>query len=213
MQRNLWSVKRPLDDNTEWSDLPFSFLTGRVGRPLLPQQAADVRGRKTLVVDLDETLVCPGTFRSRREWLVRPFAVELLELAFDLFELVIWTLSSYEYALEKTRALGISGCKLIAGLDSSFKGVKDLRQLGRDMSQILLIDDSVRHFAAQPRCVLRVTEWGGDRSDTALAEILDHLVSIADSQAVQHVHDAFLTKQYGLVPVELIHHAFSSGLR
>ena len=81
---------------------------------LLPDQAEQWLGRKTLVIDLDETLVhssfkymkshnfsvnvyIAGSFQGIYVN-VRPYANEFLKQLSEIYEIVVWTASISEYA-------------------------------------------------------------------------------------------------------------------
>ncbi|PWA59030.1 Dullard phosphatase domain, eukaryotic [Artemisia annua] len=132
--------------------------------------------QKTVVLDLDETLIHSTLFRDTSiaitppgnyDFLVtfgrevayvtkRPFVDEFLQyLNQKNFEVVIFTAGSEEYASPVLDRLDLNGFirhrlyrnsrKLVDG-----KHVKDLSNLGRDLKNVVIMDDRPRSYKLQP---------------------------------------------------------------
>lgn len=118
-------------------------------------------GRKTLVLDLDETLV-HSIFESAGKHEitltidfnnhpltiyvnVRPYMKEFMERVSELYEVVIFTASLAKYANPLLDKMGLAG-KLEGRLfreSCVYSGngyVKDLRRLGRDLKGVIIVD-------------------------------------------------------------------------
>ena len=138
------------------------------GGPLLGPQKPAKKGLKTLVLDLDETLVHssfkphPGRqsdlqvpllidkVECKVHVLVRPGALQFVETLSKNFEVVIFTASLSKYAeplvamLDKNR----TWCSQILFRDHCTYNeqeetfVKDLSRLGRDLKDVIIIDNS-----------------------------------------------------------------------
>lgn len=168
---------------------------------LLPQQKPEHQGRRTLVLDLDETLVhchCqpfapPGAHPDihlelengdpkavlKAKVFVRPGARQLLLLAAERFEVVVFTASAAIYAdkvldwLDPGRRL-ISyrlyreACTELAG-----GHFKDLRRLGRSLDDVVLVDNSPLALGLRPENGMLISSWYGD-DDQAFIDELTH---------------------------------------
>ena len=157
---------------------------------LLPPKSSN---KKTLVLDLDETLVhsgfspfsCPSDVIIKIELdneihdihvLVRPGVKEFLEKMASRYEIVIFTASLSKYADPLLDIIDKKGycpfrlfrehCTLI---NTTF--VKDLKRLGRDLKDIIIVDNSPVSYALNPDNGLPITSWFDDKSDRELYNI------------------------------------------
>ena len=169
---------------------------------LLPPQISD---KKTLVLDLDETLVHSQfmTFSSPSDVIiqieidnemhdihvmVRPGVKEFLEKMEKLYEIVIFTASVSKYAdplLDIIDKRGFCPFRLFrehcSMINTTF--VKDLQRLGRDLKNIVIVDNSPLSYALHPENGLPILTWFEDKSDTELFKImpvLEFLSSVND---------------------------------
>ena len=131
---------------------------------MLPPQSERSRGKKSLILDLDETLV-HSSFRPpasddyielpveidnkkfRVYVLVRPNAVQFLKELAHYYELVIFTASLAKYANPLMDILDEDRCcssRLFRDHCTFYQGmyVKDMAELGRDLRDVLIIDNS-----------------------------------------------------------------------
>ena len=155
-----------------------------------PEINAASGNKKTLVLDLDETL---GTGWP---WRLRPGAKEFVKYAFEHFEVVYWTRSAKKYAEKKVKLLVestgvvVREPLILAGWDTGLEGPsKDLKQLGRPMDQVLLVDDDADHMHLQPRCVWMIPAWYGQKDDELITVGIGLLQDIAAARDVQSVMD------------------------
>jgi len=167
---------------------------------LLPPIAPEDRGKKCLVLDLDETLV-HSSFKpvANADFIIpveiddqvyqvyvlkRPRVDDFMKAVGEKFEVVIFTASLSKYAdpvidlLDKHRV-----CKhrLFREACTSHKGnyVKDLLRLGRPIKDIIIIDNSPASYAFQPENAVPIESWFDDTSDCQLLEILGLLSELA----------------------------------
>ena len=158
---------------------------------LLPPKNSN---KKTLVLDLDETLVhsgfipfdCPSDVIIQIELeneihdihvLVRPYVKEFLEAMSKRYELVIFTASISKYANPLLNIIDKKGhcpfrlfrehCTLI---NTAF--VKDLTRLGRDMKDIIIVDNSPVAYALNQYNGFPITSWFDDKNDYELLKII-----------------------------------------
>ena len=144
----------------------------------------------TLVLDLDETLIHfkpnpnneeSGTIK------IRPFLMEFLEKIKNYYELVVFTAATQEYADPIINALDPNNKyfdyrlyrKHTIIIDNDF--VKDLSKLGRDMSKIIIVDNMEQNYKLQKNNGITIRPfWGKDNEDTALSDLLEILIKIAE---------------------------------
>ena len=146
----------------------------------------------TLVLDLDETLIHfkpnpnneeSGTIK------IRPYLMEFLEKIKNYYELVVFTAATQEYADPIINALDPYNKyfdyrlyrKHTIIIDNDF--VKDLSKLGRDMSKIIIVDNMEQNYKLQKNNGITIRPfWGKDNEDTALFDLLDILIKIAEKK-------------------------------
>ena len=161
--------------------------------------------KKTLVLDLDETLVHSQfmEFSDKSDLViqieieneihdihvkVRPGVKEFLEKMDKIYELVVFTASISKYADPLLDLIDKKGycpyrlfrehCTLI---NTTF--VKDLQRLGRDIKNIIIVDNSPVSYALHPENGLPILTWFEDKSDRELYKItpiLQFLSSVSD---------------------------------
>ena len=176
----------------------------KLNNGLLPPK---ITNKKTLVLDLDETLVhsnfipfnCPSDVIIKIELeniihdihvLVRPGVKEFLEKMSKKYEIVIFTASLSKYADPLLDIIDKQGfcpfrlfrehCTLI---NTSF--VKDLKKLGRDLKDIVIVDNSPISYALNPENGIPILSWFDDKNDRELYNITPILEFLADVDDVR----------------------------
>lgn len=172
----------------------------------LPPKNSKQNYKKTLILDLDETLVHSGfTLNAYREpdivlnvdiegkkhdifVLVRPGAEEFLINMSKMYEIVIFTASMSKYAIpliEKLDSSKVCDHKLFREhcyfINKSF--VKDLNNLGRDMKDVIIVDNNPISYSLNNENGLPIKTWTGDINDRELFKItpvLEYLSSVKD---------------------------------
>jgi len=164
---------------------------------LLPSR--DVKDiRKTLVLDMDETLVhCffqqadkphydwsftldRGTYMLNVFCRVRPHLEEFLRLASEMYEIVVFTASQERYAnkvLDLIDPMGYVQHRLFQQHCTCINGayVKDLSLLGRPLDRTVILDNSLISFAFQPMNGIPCGDWFGDHTDDELLQLIPML--------------------------------------
>lgn len=163
--------------------------------------------RKTLILDLDETLthsVNPTenpsvTLKVSKDAQIginiRPFALDLLKFVSTEFEVVIFTASQKKYADAILNYLDPDHCLIHHRLYREhcyyFKGfyVKDIRILGgRDLKNIIIVDNLVTSFALQVENGIKVNTWTDNLRDTQLKMLVDYLKILKIARDVRTVN-------------------------
>jgi CTD small phosphatase-like protein 2 len=175
-------------------------------RALLPKQTRNCK-RKTLVLDLDETLVHSTLDQSNSHDFAfevslnntthsvnvkqRPHMAHFLTRCAQLFEVVIFTASQKLYAEQLLNVID-PGRKLIRHrifrdsclfVDGNY--MKDLTVLGRDMALTLIVDNSPQAFGFQVENGVPIESWYDDEDDQELLKMLPFLESLVDVEDVR----------------------------
>ena len=116
--------------------------------------------------------------------LVRPGAVDFLKRLEPFYELVIYTASLSKYAdplmdiMDKERVVSY---RLFREHCTFFNGVfvKDLSLMGRDLKEIIIIDNSPNSYALQPENAFPILSWYDDPADRCLDQMIPLLENIS----------------------------------
>ncbi|RKP40167.1 HAD-like domain-containing protein [Dimargaris cristalligena] len=161
----------------------------------------------TLVLDLDETLVHCTTDPDPNSDLVfpveldstiiqvrcrlRPGIQEFLERAAKHFEVVLFTASQKIYAdrllnlLDPERKLIRHRLFRDSCIEMSEIYVKDLSLLGRDLSQVVIVDNSPQVFGYQLSNGIPIVSWYHDPRDSELYSVYSFLESLLGTDDVR----------------------------
>jgi CTD small phosphatase-like protein 2 len=160
--------------------------------------------KKTLVLDLDETLInccelrdgpdmilvpieCSGDTRIMIK--VRPFTQQFLCLMKEHFEIIIFTASSELYAKTVVKALDpqMEYISYVFHRDycmETDKGIriKDLRIFkNRNLKDMIIVDNFVPAFSFQLENGVPILEWRGNRNDEELMYLTNYLIKAKES--------------------------------
>lgn len=178
--------------------------------PLLPPVAAKHRGRKCLVLDLDETLLHSSFKQLPTADYIVPVEIEsqvhnvyvikrpgvdhfLTEMA-KIYEIVVFTASLSKYAdpvLDMLDENRVVAHRLFRESCYNHKGnyVKDLSQLGRDIEHSIIIDNSPASYIFHPNNAVPVSTWFSDPHDSELTDLCPFLADLATVDDVRGVLD------------------------
>lgn len=184
---------------------------------LLPRLTRHSKKKKTLVLDLDETLVhstLDGT-TSNSDFVFpvnlgpithmvavrkRPHLHQFLAQVAQLFEVVVFTASQKVYA-EQLLDIVDPGSEWIRHRvyrDSCvvWEGnyLKDLTVLGRDLAHTIIIDNSPQAFGFQLENGVPIESWYDDDNDIELLRLLPFLEKLAHADDVRPI----ISKTFGL---------------
>lgn len=174
--------------------------------PVIGPPAAHDIGKKTLVLDLDETLV-HSSFRPvpSPDYVIpveiegrivdvyvlkRPFVDHFLRAVGQRFEVVVFTASLGKYAdplLDLLDRSGVVRWRLFREACYPYEGsyVKDLQCMGREMGQLILVDNSPHSYAFQPENAIPIETFIDDMHDQELLECLDLLLAVEKAPDVR----------------------------
>ncbi|XP_071714471.1 uncharacterized protein [Rutidosis leptorrhynchoides] len=178
-------------------------------RPVLLPKRTRSCPQTTLVLDLDETLVhstlepcvdADFTFavnfnlEDHKVYVrCRPYLKEFMERVAGLFEIIIFTASQSIYAEQLLNVLDPKrkvfrhrvfreSCVFLEG-----NYLKDLSVIGRDLSRVIMIDNSPQAFGFQVDNGIPIESWFEDRSDHELLSLLPFLESLVCVEDVRPV--------------------------
>eukprot|EP01123_Difflugia_compressa_P006044 TRINITY_DN18187_c0_g1_i1.p1 TRINITY_DN18187_c0_g1~~TRINITY_DN18187_c0_g1_i1.p1 ORF type:complete len:291 (-),score=43.56 TRINITY_DN18187_c0_g1_i1:24-896(-) len=173
---------------------------------LLPPQRQNKIGKKCIVLDLDETLV-HSSFKpiSQCDFVVsvniedqihqvyvtkRPFVDEYLKRCGELFEVVVFTASQAKYADAVLNLLDVNKVidwRLYRESCTPHNGgyVKDMRRMGRDISQIMIVDNSPHSYAFTPENAFPCGSWFFDNNDRELFDFIPYLEQLEHSSDIR----------------------------
>ena len=180
---------------------------------LLPPKSEEFLNKKTLILDLDETLVHSSFSPFEKNdiilevdfegimyniyVLVRPFAEEFLINMSKYFEIAIFTASISKYAsplldiLDKGKNIKFrlfrDHCTYINGIF-----IKDLKRLNRDLKDIIIVDNSPLAYAFDSENGLPIKTWYEDPDDKELKKIEPLLIFLSKIKDVRKYIDKFV---------------------
>ena len=153
-----------------------------------PKKKSDITHKNyTLILDLDETLVryeINETNPDEANVILRPGLFYFLNKVYPLFDLVIWTVATKEYADPIIDIIEEKKKYFIARLfreHATFKNnsyIKDLTNLGRDINSIIIIDDKETSFSLQKQNGILIKPFYGTYSEVKNDFVLYDLFTI-----------------------------------
>ena len=173
----------------------------------LPEKPYYNSKRKTLILDLDETLVHSAfkpfyftadivlnmTFEAKPQTiyvLKRPYVDEFLEKMSKIYELVIFTASIPEYAnplldqLDKRRRISHRLFREHCTASNSFF-IKDLKKVGRDLKNTIIIDNNPVSYVLNKDNGIPILTWHSCKTDNELIKLIPLLEYLAKVDVVR----------------------------
>ena len=162
--------------------------------PFLPpkQNKSEVSQKKfTLILDLDETLVrykLNENNPDEAKVIFRPGLFYFLNKIYPLFDIVIWTIATREYAdpiidlIEENKKYFIARLFREHATIKNNNFIKDLTNLGRDIKTIIIIDDKESNFSFQKQNGILIKPFFGSymelKNDFILYDLFKILTKI-----------------------------------
>ena len=195
------------EENTTKNDIDnMNNNNNTSGKYLLPPKSEDKMCLKTLVLDLDETLAhgqnipfsssknqmkfecILNNIKSTIYFKIRPGVREFLRKMCKLYEIVIFTASVEDYAKPLIDLIDIKkvcSYKLYRDQCTCEKliFIKDLKKLGRDLKDVIIIDNSPNAYSWNKENGIPISTWIEDENDRELfdlVQILEFLSNVED---------------------------------
>ena len=173
---------------------------------LLPQKSKEFLNKKTLILDLDETLVHSSFVPFENNdivlnvefegmlyniyVLIRPGAIDFIKKVAKLYEVIIFTASISKYALPLIDILDSDKniqykltrehCTFLNGIY-----IKELKKLNRDLNDLIILDNSPLAYSFDIDNGLPIKAWYEDKNDNELNKvyfILEFLSKVKDAR-------------------------------
>ncbi|KAK5780814.1 hypothetical protein RI543_001939 [Arxiozyma heterogenica] len=203
-----YDMMHPFDENEEFVDLtmlqPNQYHAPGFNTLLSPKDQV-FKNKKLLVLDLDETLV-HSSFKYLRSAdfvlpvdiddqmhnvyvIKRPGVDEFLKKVGELFEVVVFTASVNRYGdplldiLDKHKSIHH---RLFREACYNYEGnyIKNLSQLGRPLSDIIILDNSPASYIFHPQHAIPISSWFSDTHDNELLDIIPLLEDLAKQNII-----------------------------
>ncbi|KAJ8276987.1 hypothetical protein GJAV_G00070140 [Gymnothorax javanicus] len=204
-----YDVEPPSSNNTSHSLPRLPEENGTLPKPpaknLLPEMRESDCGKSCVVIDLDETLV-HSSFKpiGNADFIVpveidgtvhqvyvlkRPHVDEFLQKMGELYECVLFTASLAKYADPVADLLdqwGVFRARLFRESCVFHRGnyVKDLSLLGRELSRVIIVDNSPASYIFHPENAVPVQSWFDDMTDTELLELIPFFETLSKEEDV-----------------------------
>lgn len=141
----------------------------------------------TLILDLDETLIkyqiC-DVLSQKGKILYRPGLIQFLNKVFPIFDVIIWTVATKDYAdkiidnIEKDKKYF---SKRLYREHTTYKNkiyIKDLSNLGRSLDKVIIVDDKENNFCLQRNNGILIAPFQGTQRECQNDYILMDLYNI-----------------------------------
>lgn len=199
-----YDMAPPYEDEEEFVDLTELQLGQAHAQgynTLLPPRTPEFKDKKCLVLDLDETLV-HSSFKYLRTAdfvlpvdiddqihnvyvIKRPGVDEFLKRVGSLYEVVVFTASVSRYGdplldiLDKHKSVHH---RLFRESCYNYEGnyIKNLSQIGRPLSEIIILDNSPASYIFHPQHAIPISSWFSDTHDNELLDIIPLLEDLSE---------------------------------
>ncbi|GMH45361.1 hypothetical protein BSKO_13318 [Bryopsis sp. KO-2023] len=172
-----------------------------------PRQQGDA-GKKTLVLDLDETLVhssfkpvddpdfvIPVDIEGKMVdvyVLKRPWLDHFMEKICPRFETIVFTASLSKYAdplLDLLDESAVVRWRLFREACCPYEGnyVKDLERLGRNLADTIIVDNSPLSYIFQPSNAVPIGPFMGEKDDQELLDLIPILEMLDEADDVREI--------------------------
>lgn len=199
-----YEMAPPYDEEEEFVDLAelqMGQAHAQGYNTLLPPRAPAFNGKKCLVLDLDETLVHSSfTYLRTADFVLpvdiddqihnvyvikRPGVDEFLKRVGALYEVVVFTASVSRYGdplldiLDKHKTIHH---RLFRESCYNYEGnyIKNLSQIGRPLSDIIILDNSPASYIFHPQHAIPISSWFSDTHDNELLDIIPLLEDLSE---------------------------------
>lgn len=192
------SSSQPGEENTVLPDA--LHLPTDESKWLLGPVSKDLKGRKCLVLDLDETLVHSSfKYIHQADFVIpveieshyynvyvikRPGVDEFMKRVGELYEVVVFTASVSKYGDPLLDQLDINHVihhRLFRESCYNYNGnyIKNLAQLGRPLEDVIIIDNSPGSYILHPQHAVPISSWFSDIHDNELLDMVPFLEDLA----------------------------------
>jgi len=189
---------------------------------LMGKQLKKNKGKKTLVLNLDETLIhsvfekdsnpdCTFSILFNKEYYLvsthkRPYLDEFLKRVSKDYEIVFYSSGVEGYAnnvIDYIDPNSIASARLFrdACINEDNVYIKELNRLGRDLASTIILDNSPTAYKYNIENAIPVKTWFTDQKDTELLDLIPILESLAKVPDVRVIINKIILKMssaYGI---------------
>ncbi|KAI1912883.1 hypothetical protein LOZ61_003087 [Ophidiomyces ophidiicola] len=193
----------PLQQTSDTQAPPVPVVPLDKKQYLLPPLQPQFKDKKCLVLDLDETLV-HSSFKilDKADFTIpveiegqyhniyvikRPGVDQFMKRVGELYEVVVFTASVSKYGdplLDQLDIHKVVHHRLFRDSCYNHQGnyVKDLSQVGRDLKDTIIIDNSPTSYIFHPQHAIPISSWFSDAHDNELIDLIPVLEDLASSK-------------------------------
>ncbi len=147
---------------------------------------------KTVIFDLDETLIFSKELNGAWHYLIRPHVEETLAELSNYYEIVLFTSSEKSYADEIVDRIEKENkyfCMRFYREDCVCVNdhfIKDLRIIeDRNINDMIIVDNSIISFAYQLENGIPILPFNGEKNDKALLSLLSNLLFLKNIKDIR----------------------------
>ena len=162
----------------------------------------------TLILDLDETLIYLQN-QDRRTITLRPNIFEFLHEMKSIYELIIFSENSQEYVepiidliQQKEKYFDYILCKQYMTFDSKGQEIKNLNLLGRDLKNIVVVDNMQQYYKNTDNLICIKSFFGDVNNDKKTLKFLGNILKEIklDSEKTGDIRVSINNYKYKLYP-------------
>ena len=184
--------------------LPLKKKTQKISKNQNSQKTTKTP-KFTLILDLDETLIHFEESQNGGQFFVRPHTQNFLKKMSKIYEIVIFTAAIKSYAdyiinkIDKNCLISYRLYRKHTILHNNLY-IKDLSNIGRDLSKVIIVDNNKDNFILQPENGILIKSWYNDPEDKALLGLGKVLEGVVKSRVedcreyLKGVHEKILVK-------------------
>jgi len=202
------STENPTKTPTESNESKYIVALAKVS-PFIPRYLKPQFHKKKLVLDLDETLISSSNKHSPKHDISvrinvggvlstffvrkRPHVDLFLEKVSEMFEVIVFTASISSYAnavIDKLDPKGLISRRFYrqSCVNKAGSYIKDLQIICKDLSKIVIIDNSPVAFSCNKENGIPIEDWlGSNPQDQALLNLIPLLEELRVSNDVREV--------------------------
>lgn len=195
---NLISDYKPTETNQ------ISILDTDTENPLIPKLDEKNANKRTLVLDLDETLIHTFGLVSANSMKVRPGLNDFLESMSSTYELILWSVGIETYVKKVLKIIDPDNkffAHVLCKQHSTNGKTKPLSRLNRNMKTTLILDNNPDSYSVNPQNGVPIIDFINDDKDHELYVMrlfFERLATVDEENVLGIVnsYQAFYKKRY-----------------
>ncbi|TKA60136.1 hypothetical protein B0A49_11375 [Cryomyces minteri] len=184
----------PSGTATQSQDTSLAVTPAETQKWLLPPIRPEFRGKKCLILhQADFTIPVEIEGQYHNVYVIkRPGVDAFMKRVGELYEVVVFTASVSKYGdplLDQLDIHHVVHHRLFRESCYNHQGnyVKDLSQVGRDLRETIIIDNSPTSYIFHPQHAVPISSWFSDAHDNELLDLIPVLEDLAGPQPSSHL--------------------------